>query len=166
MNENIFTNQMTGKWITQSTHYSILDNVVNYNTYINYINWTYIPNYENYAQYIFSSLQTKNRIHSIFLYKVKYNQINYGIKTYYVTLLEYKFRKAYILKFDERFNLMNKFKIKNHSNNNLYLISQIDDLTILEKIYFLNTNVKIIKSVIQKNKEYIATSFSSEIRIS
>jgi len=46
------------------------------------------------------------------------------------------------------------------------MVSIRENITITEKIYFLNSNLKVIKTIVKKDKKDIAISFSSEIRIS
>lgn len=166
MNCNIFTSRMKGKWITQSSNYLSLHNK-HYasKTLANQIDWIYLSNYDKYINFIEQNIYTGS-LDYFSLYRINYINQKYLHKIHYAVLLKEKEHPAYLLKFNETFNLINRFLIQYYSEDNICLISRIKDVTIIEKIYFLNTNVKVIKSIIKKDNQYIATSFSSEIKIS
>lgn len=166
MDVDIFTHKMTGRWVAQSTNYSLMDNYTLFNTFRNQVTWTYIKNHEKYMNFLLPKLQIEYIIDRIDLYSITFKDNNYSQRKYYVGLLKQKSNQFHLLKFNDKFDVINKFIIQDYSRNYLSLISYINNITVLQKIYFLNNNVKVIKSIAKKYNQYMGTYFSSEIRIS
>lgn len=166
MDSNNFAKQMTGTWITQSTYYSLLNIRGISCNFVNKINWLYLKNHIEYLK----SLSNKNRINflqkNIYLYYVQLNNHTKKNNYYYLTLQIDKFNKVSLLKFDNSLKLVNQFFINEVAENYLCLLAYVKNYEVLQKIYFLNQNVKLIKVTIKRQDCYIGTSFTSEIRIS
>ena len=166
MDPNNFTKQMTGDWIAQSTQYSALNIGSPSCDFVNRIKWLYI---KNSAQYL-NSLSKENQINlspnNIDLYHIQLNNNIYKNGDYYIILMINQFNQAYLLKFDISFKLINKFLIKEIADNYLCLLTYVDTSQVLQKIYFLNQHVKLIKVAIKNQQHYFGTFFTSEIRIS
>jgi len=167
MDYNLFTKQMTGDWIAQSTNY-YLTNHINQNFYTlnNQIKWTDIKEKEVYLDLIRTILKKEDIVKYISLYKIESIDVNSLSNLSYILLSQKTSKQICLFKFNKRFHLMNQFTLKDYSKNYLCLSSDIRNIRVIEKIYFLNNNVKIIKSIIKKNNQCIGASFSSEIKIS
>ena len=167
MDYDIFTHQMTGRWIAQSSNYFSFYNQDSFScTFTNQVEWTYLFDHDKYIDIIKKNIQAPNIQNYLSLYRIKLISKEYSNRIYYAVLLKSKANQTCLLKFNEELTLINNFFIQDYSKNNFCLVSHVKDLRIIEKIYFLNDNVKVIKSIIRKNNKYIATSFSSEIKIS
>ena len=166
MNIDLFTKQMIGNWIIQTTNYSSLKDLSINSTYKNKIKWIDIKDYRPYLHSLLPNLKQEYIIQNIKLYLIELADQNFVQYQYYALLLSDKYNNTFLLKFDVKFQLIIKFAIQDCAENYLSMISEINGLTIINKIYFLNTNLKVIKSIIKNHEKYMATSFSSEIRIS
>ena len=166
MRSNYFIERITGEWIIQSTNYPLLNmDEISYN-FVNKIKWHHIQDNKKSFYMFFKHnqidlLQEKSRLYSVQL--VSDNKNN---KNYYIALITNQLNQSFLLKFDMSFNIINKFFIKKIDKNFLYLSAFINKFEVLQKIYFLNDNVKLIKVTIKKGSHYIGTVFTSEIRIS
>lgn len=161
MDSNNFAKQMTGTWITQSTYYSLLNIRGISCNFVNKIDWLYLKNHIKYLK----SLSNKNQ-KNIYLYYVQLNNHRKKNTNYYLTLQIDKFNKVSLFKFDTSLRLVNQFFIHEIAENYLCLLAYVNSYEVLQKIYFLNQNVKLIKVTIKRQDCYIGTSFTSEIRIS
>lgn len=166
MDPRNFTKQMTGSWIAQSTYYSPINIRATSCDFVNRIKWL---NIKKTVQYL-DSLSKKNQIdlssNNIYLYYIQLSNNIYKDGDYYIILMIDQFNQAYLLKFDISFKLINKFLIKEITENYLCLLTYVNTFQVLQKIYFLNRHVKLIKVTIKNQQNYIGTSFTSEIRIS
>ena len=166
MNVNIFTNQMIGQWISQSTSYSLIYNNASSLTFINNFTWKYIEKEEKKMDLLLPKLRTRYIIDQMYLYAIEFKDNKFYQDKYYVILLNQKSNPSILLKLNNEFKILNKFTIKDYSTKHLSLTSHINQVIVFQQIYFLNNNVKVIKSIAKKNRENIGTYFSSEIRIS
>ena len=169
MNYNIFTNQMTGKWIAQSTNYYLRQNNNTIpQTFVNQVQWTCLQNYKDYIDILTQSFLITGMKSLISLYYVEFTDSRDFQEAYYIVCLQGSSNQMCLLKFNKKFDFINKFILQDCSKNYFSVFSQINnsDITIIQKIYFLNNNVKMTRSIIKKYNQYIATSFSSAIRIS
>ena len=166
MDPNNFTKQMAGYWIAQSTHYSLIKLNTSSCNFVNKIKWL---NIKNPAQYL-DSLSKKNQMDLLFkyihLYYIQLNNNIYKNGYYYIMLMINQFNQAYLVKFDSSFKLINKFLIKEITDDYLCVLTSVNKYQVLQKIYFLNQHLKLIKVTIKDQQNYIGTSFTSEIRIS
>lgn len=167
MCSNIIISKMSGLWVTQSTYYSLIEkNNKESNTLINKVEWTNISCDSHDYNFMISKI-SKEYIHNlIFLYRIESLNNEYNKNTYYVLFQKKGSKNISVLRFNKNWILINQSVIHESTNNYLCLISDINNLTVVQKIYFLNSNVKVIKSIIKKSHQCIATSFASEIKIS
>ena len=166
MDNNILVNQITGLWITQSSHYYLQKNSSLFSkTLMNKAKWSDISNNSYYTNILRQKLKKEYKIKSIVLYKIQFLDTNYRNHTQYILLLKDQLDQTYLLKFNQSLAIVNKFIVKESSCDYLCLISHKHNLGIIQRIYFLNKNLKIIKSTVTKSNKYIATFFSSEIKI-
>ena len=166
MNNNFFIGKMTGNWIVQSTNYSLLNYYKSTDTFINKVKWHNINSNNNDINNLLFHFNRDYTLHNASLYDVEYIKNGISQRVYYILIYNIKSNPSYILKFNSKFDLINKFTIKDVHENYLFTISKVQNITIVEKIYFLHQNLKVIKSIIKKNNQCIGLSFSSEIRIS
>ena len=164
MESNYFIERMRGEWIIQSTNYPLLNVDKSSCNFINRMRWHYIKNDKKYL-YMFCkhnhiNLLQKSQLYSLQLMSNKKN------KNHYIVLITDKLNQSFLLKFDMSFNLINKFFIEKIDKNFLHLSTYINKFEVLQKIYFLNNNVKLIKVTIKKGSYYVGTFFTSEIRVS
>lgn len=165
-NHNLFTEQIIGTWIVQSTNYYTLQGGKFTDRFTSKVKYTPITNYEQYINHIEPNLSVTYDNNNIKLYYVEY-QINQLIKNpYYILILNPKFQKTSIYKFDYKFNITSQFIVECYSENYLSIISKNNSINIIEKIFFLTNNLKAIKSIIKKDDKHVSISYSSEIRIS
>ena len=166
MNYDFFCNKMTGNWIVQSTNYSYSPGSFEFtDTVINYTKWTHIKDYGQDLSLILNNLNIQETTSNTKLYCIQY-QNDSAYNKHYVLLVQQGANKACMLKFNYKLDLVNKFTIKSCSERCLYIVSKIDSFTFDQKIYFLNNNLKLVKSVVKRQAECVSTSFSSEIKIS
>jgi hypothetical protein len=166
MKPNNFRQQMTGTWITQSTYYSLLNKNETSCNFVNKIEWLYLKNNLTYLKSLSKNNQVNFLQKNMDLYHIQLSNKQNKDEDYYLTLQIDPCNKAYLLKFDNSFKLINKFFIKEITDSSLCLLGYVNSYEVLQRIYFLNQNVKLIKVIIKKNQNYIGTSFTSEIRIS
>lgn len=166
MDVDIFTNKMTGQWVAQSTSYSLLYNYVSSPTFINNFIWRYVKNDRKYMNTLLPKLQKEYDINQLYLYTIEFKESKYYQNNYYVVFLKQQSDLSILLKVNDKFQIINRFTIKDYSTRHLSLTSNINQTEIFQKIYFLNNNVKVIKSIAKKYNQNIGTCFSSEIRIS
>ena len=166
MESNYFIERMTGKWIIQSTNYSLSNMDETSCNFVNRMKWYHIQDNKKYLHMFFNHnqinlLQKKSQLYSI--EQVSNNNKN---DNYYIALITDKLNQSFLFKFDMSFNVINKFFIEKIDKNSLYLSAYINKFEVLQKIYFLNSNVKLIKVTIKKGSYCIGTFFTSEIRVS
>jgi len=166
MDFNNFTKQMIGTWITQSTYYSSFNISETSCHFVNRVRWLSLKNNIKYLKLMSKKNEVNLLQKNIYLYHVQLNNHRKKNNDYYLALKIDQSNRAYLLKFDASFNLINQFFIKEITENYLCLSTYVNNYEILQKIYFLNQNVKLIKVTINKQHYHIGTSFLSEIRIS
>ena len=169
MDINIVTDKIIGSWITQSTKYKLLsNNKLETSTCINQMKWSNLSNNNLYLNLVKKNIKVKYLGSNLLIYQVSCLDYKYHNLMYYIVFLENKFKKIHVLKFSKNFTVINQFIVKEYNANYLYLLSEskLTKITIAQKIYFLNTNVKLVKSTVKNQNRYLATGFSSEIRIS
>lgn len=166
MNHHLFIDNVTGNWIIQSSNYSLLvNNNLSYQ-YINKVTWTYIQEYDDYINLLLPNISEEDSLSNFKLYTVEYTCNTFKHYKYYVLFLYEQSQLLCLLKFNSQFTLINKFKINFCSECTLHMIAHNNGITIIEKIYYINSNLRVTKVIIQKNGDNIGTTFSSEIRIS
>lgn len=166
MDVDIFTNQMTGQWIAQSTSYSLLHDSNSSKTFINNFTWAYVENNKKYIDLLLPKLKIEDVTDQAHLYTIEFKRNKFHQNKYYVVLLKQNSDSSVLLKLNYEFKIINRFIIQDCSAERLSLISYINQVKVLQQIYFLNKNVKFIKSIVKKHNQNIGTYFSSEIRIS
>lgn len=168
LNSHLFTNQITGEWVTQNTKYSMLEDRIKLKTFINKIKYTHIIDNSLYKKDLQKELDKKLfiEIYDLNLYQVKL-QRNYSHSLgYYLALIEQDINHSYLLKLDNNLQVLSIFFIQKFSDDCVLLTAKLNRLILFKRIYFLNNNVKVIKSIVKSNKKYISTTFSSQVRIS
>jgi hypothetical protein len=167
MKDSFFAREITGNWITQSTYYFLINSQnKRLKTITNHVKWRDISQDQKFINFIEFTLQKEKQFTIISLYKTELISNLSSRQIYYMAFVRQISNEIQLLKFNEAFDLIKTSTVIDYSDNHLSLISQIKSFVIIEKIYILNKNVKVIKSVVKKNNQCIATSFSSEIKIS
>lgn len=166
MEFNYFMERMTGEWIIQSTNYPLLKmNQTSYN-FVNKVQWHYLQDNKKYLHIFFKHNQTNLLQKKSQLYSIQLVGDNKNNSNYYIALVTDRLHQSFLLKLDMSFNIINTFFIEKIDKNFLYLSAYINKFKVLQKIYFLNNNVKLIKVIIKKGSFCISTFFTSEIRVS
>ena len=166
MESNYFIERMTGEWIIQSSSYALLHMNEASCNFVNKMKWSYLKDNKKHLHIFFKNdqidlLQKKSQLYFVKLISNSKNNNNY-----YIALITDRLNQLFLLKFDMSFNVINKFFIKKINENYLYLSTYINEFEVLQKIYFLNSNVKLVKVIIKKGSYCIGTFFTSEIRVS
>ena len=163
MNSRFFVNRIEGNWVIQNTNYSLINNTIN--TSINQISWKQIKNTNNEIDLILKNIMAKFYMTNSSIYIMEYNKNERIEKFYKFFLYDKKTNTGNILKLNHSGNIVSKASFNYENNKYLYINYQHDGFNITEKIYFINHNLKIVKSIIKKNAKCIGISFSSEIKI-
>ncbi len=166
MNYTIFNEQIAGKWIVQSTNYSSKKNSDFIEILINEVKYTNLTNTNFYLKLLSYNLDLNSSNKNIEIYSIEHKNKNHSINKQYLLKFHDKDEKTILFKFNHKFEYLNKFTIKTYSKKYLSIVSKNNHITIVEKIYFLNNNLKVIKTIVKKHDTHIVVSFSSEIRIS
>nr|UEQ12118.1 phycobiliprotein lyase [Batrachospermum sp.] len=146
MNISNFFTLNKGQWVVQRTLYNIKDeNIYNhqYEITINYPTNSHIPKLE-----LFVNRSIKKDI-SILAMKKRQEQFN----------------KGSMKKFFNEKTIGYNFILYSNSVNYISLVNKIGILTIFERIWFVNPNLRLSISLIKKKNKYLLTSFTSEIKI-
>lgn len=158
---------MEGHWIIQSTIYSLNQNFANHYTHATI--FKHIDNIKAninklesalkkvHANYHYTSFQTA-------LLRGTYCNIYKKFYNFFVYLPEKKEGKIFQITLDGKLVAQYIFKI--YSSKNIFIEYRSKSLRTSESIYFINKNLKIIKSVISVNNRPANTYFSSAIKIS
>ena len=167
MHESLLIGQLKSQWIIQSINYSLLPHAKYNNLFLDQAKWLYVHDYRLYLDQIKQYIETEEKLEdcSINLYYVNFS----NKKTYlshYVIFLSQGSALKLLIKFDHNFDLLGQFRVERDSKNHLVIVLQNSDISIVEKIHFLNSNLRVVKSTFYADNNYIGTSFSSEIRIS
>lgn len=166
MNYPFFNEQIAGNWIVQSTNYSSKKNSDFIEILTNQVRYTNLINTNFYLKLLSHNSNLNSSYKKIEIYCIKYKNKNHSVKKQYLLIFHDKYDKIVLFKFNNKFEYLNKFTVSTWSKNYLSIISKKNNITIIEKIYFLNNNLKVIKTIVKKHEKNIAVAFSSEIRIS
>ena len=150
MVSNYFIERMMGEWIIQSTNYPLLNMDQNSCNFVNRMKWHYIQDNKKYLPMLSKHHQKNLLQKESQLYSIQMVNDNKNNNNYYIALINDRFNQSFLLKFDISFNIINKFFIEKTDENFLYLSAYINKFKVLQKIYFLNNNVKLIKVIIKK----------------
>lgn len=165
MNTEFLISKLTGKWITQNTGYSLIRYSEHIDTSTDQVSWTYVKNPSPCLKSAILHLKQSNKLSEIDLYHIR-SKNNRSIYSEYYVLSAYQASELRLLiKLSSDFVFLNKFIVQSYSQKQLTISSYDKNIEIIEKIYFLNRNLKVIKSTIRKHDSCIGISFSSEIRI-
>lgn len=162
MNKNCLIGQLAGQWIVQSTNYHLLKNLKYHDLLFNQVQWERVVDYKPYL----NKLKKYSSNNSIDIYRIKSKSNDAGYIIYYIACMYQGSKLSSIIKLDHDFVFLNQFRVQNQSKDHLTIESLKGDISIVEKIYFLNCNLRVIKSTIQRCNKCIGASFSSEIKIS
>lgn len=168
MSKNCLIGKLEGQWIVQSANYSLLQYANSKDLLLNEVQWFRIYDYKPYLGQISQHLPEESRLNSIdmHLYCVKSKRNKVVRVVGYIILLYRGVQISFMIKLDQNFVFLHRFVIRGQSEDRLTIVSPKDSLYIVEKIYFLNRNLKVIRSTVHSFDQCIGTSFSSEIRIS
>jgi len=119
-----------------------------------------------YLKLLSHNLDLNSPYKKIEIYCIEYKNKNNLIQKQYLLIFHNKDDQIILFKFNHKFEYLNKFTVSTSSKKYLSIVSKNKNITIIEKIYFLNNNLKVIKTIVKKHEKDIAVSFSSEIRIS
>lgn len=164
--ENILlTDRLIGRWIVQSGNYSLLLHPDSKNLFIDQVQWANAKNSKLNLESIEHYLNRRAESSSTSVYCVNSSssQLN---RVHYIACIYKDLQIKTLIKLDQDLIFLNQFIVQSQSSDCLTIMSCNNDIVIVEKIYFLSHNLKVIKSTIQNSSKYIGTSFSSEIRIS
>lgn len=166
MNSEFLAGKIEGNWIIQSTTYSLLKNKIL--TSSNQINWKTVKNKENISliKLLLKNIIEKYCISNSSIYILESINKKRLEKFYKFFLYNQELEKGYLLKLDNSGNILSKSEFVYKSSQYLRINHNRDGFYVIEDIYFINPNLKIVKSIIKKNKQCIGISFSSEIKIS
>lgn len=163
MNKDCLMGQLAGQWIIQSANYSLLKCFESRDLLFNQVQWLQMSSYEPQPEQI---RQYCDNDDSMDIYRIKSKNSNGAHTISYILLLRQGPKLSSIVKLDQNFVFLNHSIVQSQSKDQLTIMSSKGSVSIVEKIYFLNSNFKVVKSTIQKCNKCIGTSFSSEIRIS
>jgi len=166
MNYAFFNEQITGNWIVQSTNYSSKQNSNFIEILTNQVIYTHLKNTKFYLKLLSHDFNFNFSTKKIEIYSIEYKNKTNSNNRQYLLICYDQNNKTSLLKFNHNFQYLNKFTVKTSSKKYLSIVSKNNNITIIEKIYFLNNNLKVIKTIVKKHEKDIAISFSSEIRIS
>lgn len=154
-------NKIEGKWIIQSTYYSLLNNQLK--TDIDNISWNKIKKSNQQIPKSIIKLIEKNIISTHMIYTKKSKKNTHSL--YKLFLYYDQNHQGEVFHFDHLGKILSKSKFTNRPDNSLCFFSQNNTIDVTEIIYFTKNNLKTSKTVITKNKQCIGISFSSEIKI-
>lgn len=165
MEKHLLINELTGQWIIQSTNCSLPNHSIAKNTLINKVKWTNIKHYSSYLKSVTENLKKHKKLSSAKLYCIESKNNSASSNKHYILLIYQASTLKSIIKLSHSLSILNKFVVRSQSYNHLTIVSCDKNIETREKIYFLNRNLKVIKSTIRKHNKYIGAAFSSEIRI-
>lgn len=163
MNKDYLIDQLTGQWIIQTANYSLLKRHESRDLLCNQVQWLQMSSYAQHLKQIKQYCDNNDRLN---MYCVKSKDSNSAYSTSHILLLHQGPQLRSIVKLDQNFVFLNQSIVQNQSRDQLTIMSLKGNISVVEKIYFLNCNFKVVKSTIQRCNKCIGTSFSSEIRIS
>ena len=165
MNHNFLLNKLAGQWVVQSAYGRLLESFEPNSLFVNQIKWTPVDNSNSCLENIRRCTKKKINLNSVNIYLVESSASEKYSNKNYIVFISQQSKLELIMKFDQNFRLLSKFIVQNQSSNSLTCVSPSKHFVIIEKVYFLNHNLKISKSTIQLSRAYTGTAFSSEIRI-
>nr|UEQ11920.1 chromophore lyase [Kumanoa mahlacensis] len=150
-----------GKWVTQRTIYKIHTNEIH-----SYQSEIIIDsNSTNDNQQIFDK---SYNLHNANLFNSKLSlciKNKFNLNNFQITIENFKdFNQTNFIK---KQSIHSKKLFYTHANNNSYISVKnvVNNIVNFEKIWFVNSNLRLSVSLIEKNNKCIMTSFSSDIRI-
>lgn len=159
MNTQFLISCFSGNWITQNTVYCVKKEYISISK--NIVNWSVIHNKRNCLAHIIDKVKKKySRAH---LAKVNHKDI--GSVKHCLFLFDNTKPKGIILVLSHDFQILHSTSFRHNSCDFIYMIYKNADIEIKERIYFVNSNLKLVKSTIEKHQKCIGISFSSEIKI-
>jgi hypothetical protein len=156
MNISNFFTLNKGQWVVQRTLYNIKDeNIYNhqYDIKINYPTNSHILRKEEKLQHLPKLELFVN------------HSITKDISILPIEKRQEKFSKGNIKKILHENTIKYNFILYSNSVNYISLVNKIGSLTIFERIWFVNPNLRLSISLIKKKNKYLLTSFTSEIKI-
>ena len=154
-----FIERLLGHWLVQNTIYSLSNNASN--TSVNKISWSIPKDKQKFINSMRKNID--KQYDQLSLIEIDNCQIK--IIKYILFLYKTKSKTGIILKLNNKFDFLNSSSFYIQSYNTLYLDYNIKNINIIEKLYFINDNLKLIKSTIEQNDQYVTVLFSSEIKI-
>ena len=161
-------NQLTGNWTVQSMNSSsVLNRSQHKNQFIDRVEWTYVKDSRLSLNLLLKNVRAYYPLlNSAELYLVKSKDSNNASSKHYILLAYHLSELKLLIKLSDNFTVLDRFFAQGKSSNYLMLRSCDQGVDVIEKIYFLNRNLKVIKSTIRKKNRLLGISFSSEIRTS
>jgi CpeS-like protein len=157
MNISNFFTLNKGQWVVQRTLYNIKDeNIYNHQYEITI---DYPMN-----SHIYKEKKKLQRIPELELFVNHSSKKN--INLLIIDKIQEKCNKSNIKKFLHEKTIQYNFILYCNSVNYISLVNRIGLLTIFERIWFVNPNLRLSISLIKKKNKYLLTSFTSEIKIS
>nr|QHO64189.1 Chromophore lyase [Lympha mucosa] len=156
MNISNFFTLNKGKWVVQRTLYNIENKDIYNHNYDIKINFPL-------DSYAFREKKKLDRVLELTLFIN--NTLNQDISSLMIEKMNEKHNRGNIKKFLKMNNITYNFILHSNSVNYISLINQIGQLTIFEKVWFVNSNLRLSISLIKKKNKYLLTSFTSEIKI-
>lgn len=153
-----------GNWIVQKTTYSLLKNRMC--TSVNQVQWKAITNCNNNIRLLSKKIAEKYFINHSNIYIKEYKSSKASEKFYEFFLYNDKLNRGYIIKLNNSSKIISTSFFTCKNNKYFSINHQSKNLCITESIYFVQRNLKIIKSLIKQNECCIGVSFASEIKIS
>ena len=159
MDAQALINQLLGNWITQNTVYCVRKKYINISK--NAVSWLTVQNTYNFFTNIANKISKKYT--EMYLIEISHR---YASNTKYcLFLFDSTQSKGIILVLSYNFHFLYLNTFKHDSSNLIYIKSKDTYVKTKEKIYFVNNNLKLTKSTIEKNQVFIGVSFGSEIRV-
>nr|YP_009243877.1 hypothetical protein Sdur_061 [Sporolithon durum]AMK96119.1 hypothetical protein Sdur_061 [Sporolithon durum] len=167
MNINMLIEQIEGNWFTQSTTYFLTRSIINH--YKHQVVFKEIKNVKATTHEIQVALkkiyvQYKEIDVQVALLKCSDYQECKNFYTIFVYLPENKNGNIWKIKSDGKLIGQSMFQVG--FSNSIFIEYKSKNLKIFEQIYFINDNLKIVKSVINIDNKPASVCFSSEIKIS
>nr|YP_009541579.1 hypothetical protein [Synarthrophyton chejuense]AYR05588.1 hypothetical protein [Synarthrophyton chejuense] len=163
MNQVSKLENIEGDWIVQSTNYSLLN--YRLNTFKDKIYWKPVKYINKTIEKNLTSFITRYSITDYNIYIKQSKKQNLSQSLYHFFLYNDQNNKGHIIKLNGAGKIINQASFKYANKNYIYLTYKNKNYYIKELVYFVNPNLKIIKSIIKNKKKCIGISFSSEIRI-
>lgn len=148
-----------GDWIVQNTIYSLSKECME--TYIDKVYWSIISSkHEAFTNII---KRIKGKYDQVCLIEIKHQNINN--KKYCLFLFNNMKKRGVILRLNCNFRILNFYSFTQESHDFFYIIYKDKGIEIKEKIHFINSNLKFVKSIIAREQCLVGIAFGSEIKI-